>query len=152
MAAIGDAPSCKGKKVLTLPEQHKAGMAHVTKNNNKLSKVISGLESRLPSLKRKLSEKAFSDLKSGLGDCRSFKEAALDCLEDLKTLPPGEAEGLKTCEDLTTLAKDIGMHADILQDAITKHSPPPEPEQMKAELVSNMGDAPVAAEASTADG
>ena len=109
-----------GKKEQSLAERHSKALLAVNRASAKLQKQMGAAETRIPRLKRKLSDADFNCVKKGLEMCRSCKDAVLDTLKDLRSLPGVGPEAEECCDKLHGLAQTLSEHSETLQEAMHK--------------------------------
>ena len=126
---IENAPK-KGK--ISCAERHKTSVNKLIQACNKLGRTLAQCETSMPSLKRSLNESVFNGFKEGVSKSRQAKEDAMDSLEDLKMLPPEEAEQEAIITKIKDIMQNVVTHGDALLEALTLHQPP-KPKQIKKE-------------------
>ena len=124
------------KKGASLADRHKSGIERVLKHSSKLQKQMLLCDGRLPSLKRKLSQTNFANLRAGLSKCRDTRERCLDKLEDLKEIPQEDHELTQSIESLGQMSSELEDCLSALAEAMSKSDPPKSP--IKAESQSQV--------------
>ena len=138
----------KKKAKQSMEEQVKQWVSKVIGLSQRLGKLLSSVELKLPSFKRSMSVDMFKKLRCGLSQCRETKEMVWDQLEDVKvplTTEEGQADQLKKLQQLYNTLKE---HMEALQEASSKQQPqaPAEP-PIKAEEAATPPDDEAAPEA-----
>ena len=110
-------------KVKPVKDRHKATLSKLQGVVNKLGRIITSAESSMPSMKRKLADRDYAKMRSGMVVVRECRETSLDMLEDMRECPEvaEEAEGM--IEKMQKLQKDVQEKISTLEQAMAHHNP-----------------------------
>ena len=115
-------------------DRHRQLVSKVQSSSQKLGKLISQAESKLPGLRRQLDGPAFSKFRAGVAKCREARESSMDALEDRKlfVVDKCSSEYEDDFKVLTELSTTLAEHWSALHDALQVSQQEPA-EEIKAE-------------------
>ena len=107
----------KPGKVVDVGQKHRQALSRAQHHMKRLASTISSTEQQLPSLKRRIGEKAFAVLRKGVTQAREYKERCLDEMEDYKAVPD-EQHAQDIITSLTEMNKGLQEHVGALVEAV----------------------------------
>ena len=116
---MGESDSMKAKSK-SMTEKHKQAMSKLMGGLGRLSKNITACESKMPQMKRQLSDAQYARMRKGLCTVREKKDEFLDKCEDFKVVPTEEGLIENMVNEMTEMQKAIAYDSQSLVDAMAK--------------------------------